>query len=182
MHFFYGVGAFFTPMIVKSFLNMDITFTSSSLNCFSIEDVVKDKPALPIQIAHLSQHSPLNQSFNPSSHLSPFLTHKTEFTSRTKYAFWILAAIQLPAPIILFVAKMLKKISDDESLTTNEDTTRQNSEENFKEKIPFSFSISYFKSLFTNIHVLQLTLLISLLVFLFEGLQVRKLNNKFIFQ
>jgi fucose permease len=166
MHFFYGVGAFFTPIVIKSFLSsdFDITITSSSFNCYNVQDFhefIDKKPYLPS--VGIKNQTDLNYN----DILPKILNTKTQFTSQTKYAFWILALIQLPAPIILLAAKWR---SNSESLPTYDNLEPTSSAEN-EISAGFSFSLEYFKSLLGNMPILQTTLLMSLLVFLFEGLQ-----------
>jgi hypothetical protein len=56
-----------------------------------------------------------------------------------------------------------------ESQPSNDDLTKK---EETKEAP--GLSVGFFRSLFSDIPVLQMTLLVSILVFLFEGLQVNK--------
>ncbi len=175
--------------------NFEIKIVHSTFNCYNIEDIVnKNKTFLPFTI---STHStPKHHGHNAIvdhvtslvvnnltrlasvqekiSQIPTVLTKRTEFTSDTKYAFWILAAIQLPAAFILFFAKKFRSI---ESLLESEETRGPNEQDNLiKEGSDFKFfSIDYIRSFFKNMPYVELTLLISFLVFLFEGLQV-KLN------
>lgn len=172
MHFFYGVGAFLTPLVVKCFLNsnFDFTVTSSSLNCYSIQDVkefIHNKPYIPsIQNPKENLMSVIkNGSLSIDQSILPnvFMT-RTKFTSQTKYAFWILSLIQLPAPITLLLIRLRPSPEYENNLDMNESSDQE-------EPTTFSLSINYFQSLFKNLPVLQLTLLMAFLVFLFEGLQ-----------
>ncbi len=177
MHFFFGVGAFLTPIIVKSFLNsnFDITITSNSFNCYNIEETVKYNS----YYTQVNSKNALNHDTSPYKLTVSFLVNstatrvnpivpdilmtKTQFTSQTKYAFWILALIQLPAPI--FLAMFMNRF---ENLNQQQTTKgEEDEEENYS-----MFSVSFFKSMLRNIPFLQMTLLISFLVFLFEGLVV----------
>lgn len=99
--------------------------------------------------------------------------NKTKFKSQTKYAFWILACIQLPAPIILLMFKLAsKKFENYCDIEQQQSQANQTEPQAESKERTFTFSLNYFKSLVQNIPVLQMTLLISLLVFFFEGLQV----------
>lgn len=175
MHFFYGVGAFITPLIVKSFLNsnFDIKITHSTFNCYNIEEILKtnktylDITAIASTMTAKLPKKPLGSL--AASHLSTeveelpsVLSKETEFTSNTKYAFWILAFIQLPAFIIMYAAKK-KELVD----------TPSNDEEVIKvqEDSPWVFSIEYLRSRFAEIPSKELTFLVAAMVFLFEGLQ-----------
>ena len=171
MHFFYGIGAFLTPIVVKSFLNsnFDFTTTSTSFNCYNIEEVkeyVKNKPYLPAQDSFSFVNG---SSLVKNQELPDVLMVKTQFTSQTKYAFWILALIQLPAPIILGVFKLGAK---NLSTYTDLEQNKGSGDEVGGESVSFAFSIDYLKSLFNNTPVFKMTLMVSLMVFVFEGLQV----------
>ena len=182
MHFFYGVGAFFTPIIVKSFLSSDfnILVSSSSLNCYNTDDL--QEYIRKHHVTSTASMAIVNQTkLSEQEELSAILMATAQFTSKTKYAFWILALIQLPAPLIIFISKMTTGSSNasgqDESITTG-----GNGPEDFHEPIgeedqKFQFSISYFKAMFINAAVFQMVVLISIMVFLFEGLQVKPLNK-----
>lgn len=163
MHFFYGIGAFLTPVIVNNFLNrnFDFTITSSTFKCYNIEEVS------------------FKNSFESSSLLTNksdeifnnFPTKRTQFSSQTKYAFWILAFIQLPAPLILFYLKKSSKYS--ENYTDIELQTQENDQSSQN----FLLSLENIKKFFNNNPFFQLIVLMSLLVFFFEGLQVIFLKN-----
>lgn len=175
MHFFFGVGAFFTPIIVKSFLNsdFDITITSNSFNCYNIEEVKYKNYFTETYLKSDQSHfklSMLNDTVTRGNAIVPnILMTRTQFTSQTKYAFWILALIQLPAPLFLFVfMNRFDNLTNDTQLSSDE----PKNESDLNEAADSFFSADFFKSLFNNIPVLQMTLLISFLVFLFEGLQV----------
>ena len=178
MHFFYGVGAFFTPIIVKSFLSSDfnIYVTSSSFNCYNTEDL--QEYIRKHHVTSTAQMAIVNQTkLSEEEELSAILMAKTLFTSKTKYAFWILALIQLPAPFIILMSKMTGASSSPDANQDEVAHSSLNNPEDFHEVIgqeshKFEFSVSYFKSMFTNAAVCQMVLLISLMVFLFEGLQV----------
>ena len=125
MHFFYGVGAFLTPIVVRMFLNADLDFTmtmssnTNAIHCYDMRDVkqfIETRPYLP-------SISPGALTGNRSS-ASPFrssldmLASQAKFTSQTRYAFWILAVIQLPAPLILLALRLRRQrgagVVDDE--------------------------------------------------------------------
>lgn len=182
MHFFYGVGAFLTPIIVKSFLNsnFDFTTTSSSFNCYNIEDVqeyMKKKPYLQSSSNLNPKQDTItifNQTVISDEMLPNILMSRTQFTSQTKYAFWILSLIQLPTPIILLLIKLSGKNSRFNTNYYDLEKQDENKASNDLNTAPqgSTFSIDYFKSLFDNMPELNLTILISLLVFFFEGIQV----------
>ena len=102
--------------------------------------------------------------------LPTVLTKKTQFTSETKYAFWILAAIQLPAAFILFAAKKagLIDVPEEDSIAADESANGPE----FIDLTEGKTSSSYLISLLKKIPFAEMTILISSLVFLFEGLQV----------
>ena len=156
MHFFYGVGAFLTPLVVKCFLNsnFDFTVTSSSLNCYSIQDVkefIHNKPYIPsIQNPKENLMSVIkNGSLSIDQSILPnvFMT-RTKFTSQTKYAFWILSLIQLPAPITLLLIRLRPSPEYENNLDMNESSDQE-------EPTTFSLSINYFQSLFKNLPVFK---------------------------
>lgn len=157
MHFFYGIGAFLTPVIVNIFLNknFDFTTTSNMLKCYNIDEVSMK--------THLGASAILVN--NSNEYFSNFQIKRNEFSSQTKYAFWILAFIQLPAPAILFYLKKLHQNSD--NYTDIEQQPQENSDCHNS-----LISIERIKNFFYNNPFLQLIILISILVFLFEGLQV----------
>lgn len=180
MHFFFGIGAFFTPIIVKSFLNsdFDISTTSNSFNCYNIEETVRynhlytqvnSKNYLSHDQYKLTEPSfILNDTLTRENPLVPnILMTRTEFTSQIKYAFWILALIQLPAPIFLFIF-----MNRFDNLTESQINTDELGNKDEANKEPSTMSVGFFKSLLSDIPVLQMTLLVSILVFLFEGLVV----------
>lgn len=187
MHFFYGVGAFLTPIVVKFFLNTNINFkSSSSFECYNIqneEEFIKEKL---VESSNEHNFMPVTTMINASNlyysnrSMANFPTTSTKFTSQTKYAFWILSVIQLPAPIFLFLIKVfdrrLPNYSDLE-LQESSDNAHTNDDaagyENSSEMPSFSFSRSYFQSLSKNKPIFQLTILMSVMVFFFEGLQVK---------
>jgi hypothetical protein len=181
MHFFFGIGAFFTPIVVKFFLNsdFDISTTSNSFNCYNIEETVRYHHLFTqVNSKNYLSHDQymlteppfiLNDSITRENPLVPnILMTRTEFTSQIKYAFWILALIQLPAPIFLFIF-MNRFDNLTESQPSNDDLTKKEE----KKEAP-GLSVGFFRSLLSDIPVLQMTLLVSILVFLFEGLQVNK--------
>ncbi|CAF0884729.1 unnamed protein product [Brachionus calyciflorus] len=172
MHFFYGIGAFLTPIIVKLFLNnnLDFSISSSSFTCYNLEEIKNTEYIQSIN----SANSIFNQSsLKSSKDTSEILLSRTQFKSETKYAFWILALIQLPAPIILLILKLnsskIKNYTDIELQTEEENANQKSNLENTSSSSSFSFE--YLKSLFQNMPVLQMIILLSFLVFLFEGLQ-----------
>jgi hypothetical protein len=115
----------------------------------------------------------LNDSLTRENPLVPnILMTRTEFTSQIKYAFWILALIQLPAPIFLFIF-MNRFDNLTETQTNAEDLKKEETKE------PSGITVGFIRSLFSDIPVLQMTLLVSVLVFLFEGLQVHMKHQKF---
>jgi len=185
MHFFFGVGAFFTPIIVKFFLNsdFDISTTSNSFNCYNIEETVRYHHLFTqVNSKNYLSHDQymlteppfiLNDSLTRENPLVPnILMTRTEFTSQIKYAFWILALIQLPAPIFLFIF-MNRFDNLTETQTNAEDLKKEETKE------PSGITVGFIRSLFSDIPVLQMTLLVSVLVFLFEGLQVHMKHQKF---
>lgn len=163
---------------MKSFLNsnFDIKITHSTFNCYNIEDILNtNKTYLDITAVATTMVANLQKQAFAASHLSTeveeipiVLSKETEFTSNTKYAFWILALIQLPAFFIMYTAKK-KELIDSPS----------NEEEIIKvqEDSPFVFSIDYLKSRFSEIPAKELTFLVSAMVFLFEGLQVNYFDS-----
>lgn len=175
MHFFFGFGAFFTPIIVKSFLNsnFDITITSNSFNCYSITETIKNRNYFTEIYTKNPDHLRLlNDTVTRTNPLMPsILLTRTQFTSHTKYAFWILAVIQLPTPIFLFL--YMKRFNNNESQLNDDETEDLDLKDSSKESI---FSLTIIQSLLNNSPVLKMTLLISFLVFLLEGLQVRIKN------
>lgn len=90
------------------------------------------------------------------------LTKQTEFTSDTKYAFWILALIQLPAAVILFIVQKKNLVE----IPSVEEAVEKN------DSVPIELSLDYVKKRFAEIPAKELTFLVSAMVFLFEGLQV----------
>lgn len=167
MHFFYGIGAFLTPVIVNIFLNknLDFTTTSGMLKCYNIDDSSMIKH--PTESAFFLNKS--NESF------SNFQIKKNEFSSQTKYAFWILALIQLPAPAIIFYIKKSNQNLD--NYTDIEDQSQENNHSKFYDSL---IKIENVKKFIYNNPFLQLIVLISIIVFLFEGLQVIKMINIFL--
>ena len=180
-------------MIVKSFLNsnFEIKITHSSLNCYNIEDILNtNRTYLPLSISstaypaikeheanknmaqHLVSAAAKNFSLGVGQKLAELptvLTKKTQFTSETKYAFWILAAIQLPAALILFAAKKAGLIDVPEEDTGAAESANGPEFIDLSEGKPSS---GYLITLFKKIPFAEMTILISSLVFLFEGLQV----------
>lgn len=179
MHFFFGVGAFFTPIIVKSFLNsnFDITITSNSFNCYNIEETVKYKHFFTEAYTKNPDHLKLyNDTATRTNPLMPsILLTRTQFTSQTKYAFWILALIQLPAPIFLFMYMARFKDLENDQLINDEEQQQGQQTSDLKDSSNSDaplFSLGFIRSLFSDLPMLQMILLISFLVFLFEGLVV----------
>jgi hypothetical protein len=96
-----------------------------------------------------------------------------------------LSLIQLPAPILLLIIKLtnrkLSNYSDIELQDASASGTAPAKSDNLyaesssstadSSSQAFSFSMAYFKSMVNNKPVFQMTLLMSLLVFFFEGLQ-----------
>jgi hypothetical protein len=86
----------------------------------------------------------------------------SEYTSNTKYAFWILALIQIPAAAILFFL----------SLNRNSLIHKQTIERSSSSGEIFEFSVDSLRKRFAEIPLKELTFIVSAIVFLFEGLQV----------
>lgn len=189
MHFFYGVGAFITPTVVEWFLDsrFNIKKTSSSYNCYSIKDVEEYMKKHPYSNVASVGSAIINQTLiTEDEAISAILLKSANFDSTTKYAFWILSIIQLPAPIILALSKFSSSekfnsinIHADEASNETTPTTTANAEtldgyENIDaaDNSKLQVTISYFKSIFRSAATFQMVLLISILVFLFEGLQV----------
>ena len=163
-------------MIVKSFLNsnFDIKMTHSQFNCFNIEEVIKKNNTILSLVGDAYTtvsalpDKPLIKDFGEIPQL---MTIRTEFTSNTKYAFWILAFVQLPAVVILVLMKRLN-IAEPPCEEDEKDSHIDSS---------FEFSIEYIKARFTEIPLKELTFLISVMVFLFEGLQVIYFKSLFFY-
>jgi len=96
------------------------------------------------------------------------LTKHTEFTSNTKYAFWILAFIQLPAAVLLLLVQKKNLVE----IPFVDEAEIAEGDEKSLEQDPFQFNLSYLKKKFAEIPAKELTFLIAAMVFLFEGLQV----------
>lgn len=195
MHFFYGVGAFITPTVVQWFLDssFNIRKTTSSYNCYSIKDVEEYMRKHPFSNAESAGSAIINQTrITEDEAISAILLKSTNFDSTTKYAFWILSIIQLPAPIILALSKFsssekFNSINIHADEASNETTTTTSNAETLDgyenidvaDNSKLQVTISYFKSIFRSAATFQMVLLISILVFLFEGLQVT--NNHILF-
>jgi hypothetical protein len=169
MHSFYGLGAFITPIIVKAYLNsnFDISMTATSLSCNRMSEgqptdfAGKETFPLPgVAILDANGNAAIGNNY------SSILDTKTEFTTKSNYAFWILSFIQLPVPFILLYSKLTGKLqhsSDVESQLHNDTTSNDKNKKSSIEHLKFLFE--------NNLPVLQMTLLIAFLVFTFEGLQ-----------
>ncbi len=99
------------------------------------------------------------------------LTKHTEFTSNTKYAFWILAFIQLPAAVLLLLVQKKNLVE----IPFVDEAEIAEGDEKPLEQDPFQFNLSYLRKRFAEIPAKELTFLIAAMVFLFEGLQVNYL-------
>ncbi len=119
------------------------------------------------------------------------LKSKLHMRSKTKYAFWILALMQLPVPIILFIFKMTKsknfinefdekelykgdlnKNKDDYNDLVDMDENRNLSFSEKFQQLPFiiwEYLCKYFDN---SMPVFKMTALMASMVFLFDGLQV----------
>jgi hypothetical protein len=187
MHFFYGVGAFLTPIVVKSFLNsnFDIETTSSSFNCYNIDEVqdyAKLEHQRPEQQMSFSWPKATSSNLSSLSNtlttshttaISSMLMSRPHFTSKMKYAFWILAVVQLPAPIILILVK-LKSIafSSYSDIQADEERASVKGAES-----SFSLSLDYVKSIVNDVPLVRMISLIAAMLFLFEGLQVIEISQ-----
>lgn len=112
---------------------------------------------------------------------------KLHMKSKTKYAFWILALMQLPVPMLLFAFKLSKMRSFNNNEIDHDyldDTKNKNDYNDFSDvnegatiqekiqKLPskiFDYLCRYFNN---SIPVFKMTALMALMVFLFDGLQV----------
>lgn len=94
-------------------------------------------------------------------------THHME--NKTKYAFWILAIIQLPVPVLLIIFKLFN-FADVQQADLHEELKGNEiiDDVSFVQKIQ-----NWFKNTFDsdNLYMVKLTCLLSILVFLFDGLQ-----------
>ncbi|RNA39544.1 Major facilitator superfamily domain-containing 4 [Brachionus plicatilis] len=125
MHFFYGIGAFLTPVIVNTFLNknFDFTITSSTFKCYNLEEVSTNFPEESTSFMNKSNE------ILPSFQTSKSSENYTDIETQEK--------------------------------NSSEISASQNT----------SLSIESIKDFFFSNPFLRLILLISILVFLFEGLQ-----------
>jgi hypothetical protein len=180
LHFFYGLGAFVTPLVVQLFLKspLDASFTS---NCYSPEDVE--------QYFKFQRTQTLTNQTHASSIPSDLFKNKYQSTNKTKYAFWILAFIQLPVPFCLLLLKLGRcfrdvstEIIDDQIFSTYANLNDENYDELFSssempqpasskltDKLAKSFA--YFTSALKN-NAIKTICLIAVMVFVFDGLQV----------
>lgn len=85
LHFFYGLGAFLSPMIAKPFL----------LN--------KDCTAMILNGTRTHNHHKLDFSLTPNMSQPLPDVHKMQKTSEIQYAFWILSGLQIPVVLLLLV-------------------------------------------------------------------------------
>ncbi len=109
----------------------------------------------------------MGNHINNVNEIPDVLTKRTEFTSDTEYAFWILALIQFPAAAVLYFAKSQNVVE----IPSVEETELNDGNANNLEDT-FQFNPEYLKKKFSEIPAKELTFLIATLVFLFEGLQV----------
>lgn len=192
MHFFYGVGAFITPTVVEWFLDPSFTIkkTTSSYNCYSMKEVEEYMRKHPYSGVASPGSTIINQTrITEDEAISAILLTRANFDSTTKYAFWILAIIQMPAPIILALSKFSSSekfnsidIHADEA--SNDQTTNPETADGYEnidqaDNSKLQVTISYFKSIFRSAATFQMVILISILVFLFEGLQVKTCFKRF---
>ena len=167
--------------------SFDIKITHSTFNCYNIEEILNTNqtslsisamgsPAIttPTSVAvssigttlisnmiikrppFIKSHFRLTRQVRAAD-FPEVLTKRTEFTSNTKYAFWILAFIQLPASAILLF--LLKKKKDTDILNMEDDETTEHEQSN--DIMPFEFTVGYLKKRYAQIPAKQLTFLIS---------------------
>lgn len=100
MYFFYGVGAFLSPLIEEPFL--------SDTDCdrfgFALQ---RDAPAaalqyVPLNATHVLARDPLAAVHGANSSLLSAQARPI-YTSKVRYAFWIFALIQLLSPALVAV-------------------------------------------------------------------------------
>jgi hypothetical protein len=192
LHFFYGLGALLTPVVVQLFLNPS-TDTLSAFNCYSPEDVEEYLKLQGVQVFN-------NQTASSLPIPIDVLTSTYHAKSKIKYAFWILAFVQLPVPLCLFLFKIGRfwndivydeiideKIFntytsiDDENYDALFDTQEcEKSNARLRPEI-FTKIYGYISNVLRNSGVyVKMIVLVALMVFIFDGLQVKDLKNAYI--
>ena len=93
MHFFYGLGAFISPMIAEPFIyNADCSLFLHEINNYT------DNTDITITtLAHPLSTTPINSTF-----VIEELKHAQEGT-HVRYAFWIIAAIMVSQRVFYFL-------------------------------------------------------------------------------
>ena len=118
--------------------------------------------------------------------ISEILSKKQTSSGRTKYAFWVLAAIQLPVPILLFVFKFTKSNAlyfevDHKAFMTNDQIDGQYDDMSERNAVGFKEKVIDMKDNLVrrvqdsvksdNWPVVKMSIYLAMLVFLFDGLQ-----------
>lgn len=144
--------------------------THSTFNCYNIEEIINTNKTIfsgtgtgSTIATIIKQQKPFLKSYamaHDVEKIPEVLTRQTEFTSNTKYAFWILAFIQLPTAATLLFLKRNNLIQEPviEKSKEPDEGIRLN--------------VEYIKARFTEIPLKELTFIAAAIVFLFEGLQV----------
>jgi fucose permease len=143
--------------------------THSTFNCYNIEEIInKNKTifsgtgtgtTIATVFKHHSNSFINNHMAQQVEEIPEVLTKQTEFTSNTKYAFWILAFIQLPAAAFLVFLKKKNLVQEPVIEKSNEP------EEGLR------LNVEHIKTRIATMPLKELTFLASAIVFLFEGLQ-----------
>lgn len=140
--------------------------THSTFNCYNIEEIINTNKTIFSGTGTgttIIKQKPFSKSYamaHEVEEIPEVLTRQTEFTSNTKYAFWILAFIQLPTAATLLFLKRNNLIQEPiiEKYNETDEETR--------------FNVDYIKKRIREMPLKELTFIASAIVFLFEGLQV----------
>ncbi|ELU08303.1 hypothetical protein CAPTEDRAFT_32514, partial [Capitella teleta] len=167
MHFCYGLGAFISPMIVEPFLlNEDCTIFINNATSPGGEQISAT--------GELIIPNNASDAFMPAHSLAD-----AQLQTRVQYAFWIIAAVMLPVPLLVLSLSIRLRItgwkpghhtlieSDSESSYSGASTNEYGGDEisnpwKQEDKAPKQLAFS---------HLVAVTALISFMLFLYDGLQ-----------
>ncbi|XP_033645915.1 major facilitator superfamily domain-containing protein 4A-like [Asterias rubens] len=166
LHFCYGFGAFISPIVAEPFL------LNEDCSPFIDNTTTTNDPVVPIQARSL------DATELPSVSIATL--EEAQDNTRVRFAFWIMAAIQIPIIMMVFLLLMRRKCLDpllgrDPSMANldrsmYEDLDREADEVGTKAKEGGTTRASLCCAS-THSKVISVTFLSSLLLFLYDGLQ-----------
>lgn len=179
MHFFYGFGAFLTPIVIKLF-NSDSDDVEKLLECIGHQEISKLHPG-----GHKLVTGTSSESNDKSQQVSDLQHHGTDLT------FWILALIQLPAPLAMLYVRFYTPRTSSANVAGEYQDLDEEAIENkpVGSNLPqpvadhhdyeIGFNLGFFKSLTCNAPVFKMTCLVAATLFFLEGILVNYLQSLF---